>query len=129
MAQAQADRRAANPLKKQLESAEAHHARVVKKLADSKAAQVAMAEQLAHVAKQIEISGTKAKQPRDLTQEEKEKGTVDGLEDGRELTTYEVETSKLLVANNFTGEQLEAKKAELDSLRERRESMKEDLPY
>ena len=52
---AKADRRAANPFKKQLASAEEHHARVVKDLEDSKVALLSTEEQLAKVTKQTEF--------------------------------------------------------------------------
>ena len=83
---------------------------------------------IAHVAKMVEIGGTKAKQPRDLDLNEKATGTVDGLDDGRQLTPYELATGKLVVASNFISETMELKKAELESLREQRDKMKEDSP-
>jgi hypothetical protein len=54
LAEAQATRRSANPLKKQLEGAEAHKARMDKKVADDKAALQLLHDQLADVQKQME---------------------------------------------------------------------------
>ena len=52
---AYAARRAANPLKKQLESAEAHKSRMEKKLADARAALLAREEELAEIQKRIQV--------------------------------------------------------------------------
>ncbi len=43
-----------------------------------------------HVAKMLEIGGTKAHVPRDLTEIEKDKRTLNGLPEERELTEYEM---------------------------------------
>lgn len=55
LAQAQVARRAANPFKTQLEGAEAHQARLVKKLADAKATLQTRDDQMAQVSKQIDL--------------------------------------------------------------------------
>ena len=81
-----------------------------------------------HVAKMLEIGGTKAHVPRDLTEIEKDKRTLNGLPEGRQLTEYEVSSGKLLVNNVFSLELFRQKEAELETLREQRDKMKEDSP-